>query len=198
MPGCIVGCLGKQRSGKTLMSYLLAKGIHQTCKKSGYDLRVYTNLFSPEDDFFTYVSSISQVPLDLDPKIVLIDEIYNGCDAQDYKKLKEISIFLNTIGKQNCLFLYTSIEAGMVYNRFRNQTNVFILVKKNGGTVHYRFVDPDNGTVRDFFLELSEELFKEVKYDTNFIPVAFDWSMTDWNMKLQQYYSRYYPSVLRR
>lgn len=196
MPGSIVGLVGKQRSGKTLMGYLLAKALYQTAKRSGYLLRCYSNLYSPDDDFMTYISSISDIPLDLEPKIVLIDEIYNGCDAQDYKKLKDISIFLNTIGKQNCLFLYTTIEAGMVYNRFRNQTNTFILVKKTGDVVQYRFFYPDTGTYKDLQLELSPELFSGVHYDTNFIPVVFDWKMDSWNEKLQEYYRRYYPDVL--
>lgn len=196
MPGSIVGLVGKQRSGKTLMSYLLAKALYQTAKRNGYLLRCYSNLYSPDDDFMTYISSISDIPLDLEPKIVLIDEIYNGCDAQDYKKLKDISIFLNTIGKQNCLFLYTTIEAGMVYNRFRNQTNTFILVKKTGDVVLYRFFYPDTGTYKDLQLELSPELFANVNYDTNFIPVVFDWKMDSWNEKLQEYYRRYYPDVL--
>lgn len=196
MPGSIVGLVGKQRSGKTLMSYLLAKALYQTAKKSGYLLRCYSNLYSPDDDFMTYISSISEIPLDLEPKIVLIDEIYNGCDAQDYKKLKDISIFLNTIGKQNCLFLYTTIEAGMVYNRFRNQTNTFILVKKIGDVVKYRFFYPDTGIYHDLQLQLTPELFASVHYDTNFIPVVFDWKMDSWNEKLQEYYRKYYPNVL--
>lgn len=144
----------------------------------------------------TYISSISEIPLDLEPKIVLIDEIYNGCDSQDYKKLKDISIFLNTIGKQNCLFLYTTIEAGMVYNRFRNQTNTFVLVKKVNDVIFYRFFYPDTGTYNDLQLKLTPELFASVHYDTNFIPVVFDWRMDTWNEKLQEYYRRYYPDVL--
>ena len=42
MPGCIIGLVGKQRSGKTLMSYLLAKALYQTAKQSGYPV-----LFKP-------------------------------------------------------------------------------------------------------------------------------------------------------
>lgn len=196
MPGVIVGAIGKQRSGKTLISYLLAKSLAMSAIESGSSLRVYSNLYSPKDDFMTYISSISQVPLDLDPKIVLIDEIYNGCDAQDYKKLNEISIFLNTIGKQNCMFLYTSIESGMVYNRIRNQTDVYILVRKNGNDITYRFYYPDSNTYIDKFLHLDDDLFSNIYYDTNFIPVRFDWSMTDWNKKLDEYYKKYYPDVL--
>ena len=110
MPGALVGILGKQRSGKTIIAYKLARGIQDTARKNGIHVPVYTNLWCPEDAGFTYVTSMDELPLDLSPKIVLIDEIYNGCDAQDYRKLKDISIFINTLGKQNCLFLFTSID----------------------------------------------------------------------------------------
>ena len=128
MPGAIVGIYGVQRSGKTLIAYKLVKGLQQACKQQGIYLPVYTNLYSPRDPDFRFVNSMDELPLDLSPKVVLIDEIYNGCDAQDYRKLKDISIFINTLGKQNCLFVFTSIDAQMVYNRIRNQMNVVILV----------------------------------------------------------------------
>ena len=104
MPGTIVGIFGKQRSGKTLYAYKFIKAIHEQ-----YNIPVYTNVFSPDDDFI-WINSLEDFPLDLSPKILFLDEIYNGTDAQDYKKLKEISIFLNTVGKQNCLLVYTSID----------------------------------------------------------------------------------------
>ena len=84
MPGTIIGCLGAQRSGKTLFAYKLVKLLHEV-----YDVPVYTNIYSPRDDFH-YINSLNDFPLDLTPKIMFIDEIYNGLDAQDFKKLKEI------------------------------------------------------------------------------------------------------------
>ena len=107
MPGAMIGIIGKQRSGKTLIAYKMAKKLHLEAKERGEHLPIYTNLYIRNDDAFTYVNSIDELPLDLSPKIVLIDEIYYGCDAQDYRKLKDISIFINTIGKQNCLFIWT-------------------------------------------------------------------------------------------
>ena len=83
MPGTIIGCLGAQRSGKTLFAYKLVKAVHEA-----FNVPVYTNIYSPKDDFH-YINSLEDFPLDLTPKILFIDEIYNGLDAQDYKKLKE-------------------------------------------------------------------------------------------------------------
>ena len=145
MPGAILGIYGQQRSGKTLIAYKLAKSLQKAAYNDGYNLRVYTNLFCPEDKNFIYVNSLDELPLDLEPKIVLIDEIYNGCDAQDYRKLKDIAIFINTLGKQNCLFIFTSIDAQMVYNRIRNQMNIVILVKSNKTHIHYKLVEMSSG-----------------------------------------------------
>lgn len=188
MPGAILGVYGQQRSGKTLIAYKLAKSLQKAAYNDGYNLRVYTNLFCPEDKNFIYVNSLDELPLDLEPKIVLIDEIYNGCDAQDYRKLKDIAIFINTLGKQNCLFIFTSIDAQMVYNRIRNQMNIVILVKSNKTHIHYKLVEMSSGKECDFCLEKNEQLFQDVKYDTNFIPLDFDWSMVSWREKLKTFY----------
>ena len=188
MPGAILGVYGQQRSGKTLIAYKLAKSLQKAAYNDGYNLRVYTNLFCPEDKNFIYVNSLDELPLDLEPKIVLIDEIYNGCDAQDYRKLKDIAIFINTLGKQNCLFIFTSIDAQMVYNRIRNQMNIVILVKSNKTHIHYKLVEMSSGKECDFCLEKNADLFHDVKYDTNFIPLDFDWSMVSWREKLKTFY----------
>lgn len=192
MPGAILGVYGQQRSGKTLIAYKLAKSLQKAAYNDGYNLRVYTNLFCPEDKNFIYVNSLDELPLDLEPKIILIDEIYNGCDAQDYRKLKDIAIFINTLGKQNCLFIFTSIDAQMVYNRIRNQMNIVILVKSNKTHIHYKLVEMSSGKECDFCLEKNEQLFQDVKYDTNFIPLDFDWSMVSWREKLRSFYKDNY------
>lgn len=192
MPGAMIGILGKQRSGKTLIAYKLAKGIQKEAAKKGISLPVYTNLWCPEDTNFTYVNSIDELPLDLHPKIVLIDEIYNGCDAQDFRKLKDISIFINTLGKQNCLFLFTTIEAAMVYNRIRTQMNLAILVKSNATQIHYKMVYTDSLKEVDYIVAKEPKFFEDVHYDTNFIPLDFDWGMKGWREKLQHFYKEVY------
>lgn len=191
MPGAVLGVYGKQRSGKTLIAYKIARALKDRCKEAGYDLRVYTNLYTT-DSGFTYVRSIDELPLDLSPKIVLIDEVYNGLDAQDYRKLKNISIFLNTIGKQNCLFIYTSIEASMVYNRLRTQSNAVILAKGDRQRIHYKYINMNTMSARDFTCIKNAQLFKNVNYDTQFIPVEFNWNMTSWVGKLNNFYKENY------
>lgn len=196
MPGAIIGIYGQQRSGKTLIAYKLVKALQQACIQQGISLPVYTNLYSPQDTGFTYVNSMDELPLDLSPKIVLIDEIYNGCDAQDYRKLKDISIFINTLGKQNCLFIFTSIDAQMVYNRIRNQMNVVVLVKSSESHIHYKFVYMNTGKAVDFVAKKDTALFKVVYYDTNFIPLDFNWEMKSWREKLVKFYKENYNITL--
>lgn len=192
MPGTILGVYGPQRSGKTLIAYKITKALQQQCAKQGEYLRVYTNLYCPEDENFTFVNSINDLPLDLEPKIVLIDEIYNGCDAQDYRRLKDISIFINTLGKQNCLFIFTSIDAQMVYNRIRNQMRSVILVKGSEHHIHYKIIDMSSGHDIDFVVEKEAKLFEDVKYDTSFIPLDFDWEMKSWRSRLVEFYKQHY------
>lgn len=195
MPGAIIGIYGQQRSGKTLIAYKVVKALQESCKKQGLTLPVYTNLYSPRDDF-TFVNSMDELPLDLNPKVVLIDEIYNGCDAQDYRKLKDISIFINTLGKQNCLFVFTSIDAQMVYNRIRNQMNVVVLVKSSDKFIHYKLIYLNTGKGVDFVAEKNAALFRDVHYDTNFIPLDFNWEMKSWCEKLARFYKENYNMKL--
>lgn len=190
MPGTIVGCLGAQRSGKTLFAYKLVKAIHEA-----FHIPVYTNIYSPKDDFF-YINSLEDFPLDLTSKILFIDEIYNGLDAQDYKKLKEISIFINTIGKQNCLFVYTTIEAEMVYNRLRNQTQTVVVVSKNDRNIYYKLINLADMSSSVHAVPINDKLFENVFYDTQFIPLDFDWGMKDWKYKLSQFYRDNYGLVV--
>lgn len=195
MPGGIIGVYGAQRSGKTLVSYLISQYVYDFYKQTyGEPIRIFTNLFvKPNNDIqMTYVNSISEIPLDMKPKVIILDEIYNGCDANDFRKLKDISIFVNTIGKQNALLIYTSIDDSMVYNRIRNQCNLVVLVKKYKNEIYYRTVDPNTLAVNDYQVKKSPELFARVHYDTNFIPLIFDWKMDFWQTKLIQFYKDNY------
>lgn len=193
MPGGIIGIYGAQRSGKTLVSYLIAQHLYDYyLSEYGKPIRIFTNLFvRPNDDIeMTYVNSISELPLDMEPKIIILDEIYNGTDANDFRKLKDISIFINTIGKQNALLIYTSIDDSMVYNRIRNQCNLILLVKKLDKNIYYRSVEPNTLTVKDYKVKMCPELFSRVHYDTNFIPLMFDWKMDSWQHKLIEFYKQ--------
>ncbi|MDD3253691.1 MAG: hypothetical protein PHV18_14160 [Lachnospiraceae bacterium] len=192
MAGTILGVFGKQRSGKTLFAYKVVKFF-----ASELDIPVYTNIYSPNDGFY-WINSISDFPLDLEPKILFIDEVYNGTDSQDYRRLKEVSIFLNTLGKQNCLFVYTSIDSSMVYNRLRNQTQYAVLVNSDTQCIYYRWTDISRAYSRDFQVIKCPELFKNVSYDTNFIPLDFDWCMDAWKEKLAAFYLDSYKLDISR
>ena len=49
MPGAIMGIYGQQRSGKTLIAYKLVKSMCELANRQGVQLRVYTNLYCPQD-----------------------------------------------------------------------------------------------------------------------------------------------------
>jgi hypothetical protein len=187
--GAIIGVFGKQRSGKTLFSTLFTVDI-----SNKYNIPLYNNIMLSADmcKNAKFINSLDEFPLNLEPKILLIDEIYNGCDSQDYKKLKDISIFLNTIGKQNTLLVFTSIDAAMVYNRLRSQLSVYIAVTSDHNYMYYRSINPDNLSFRDFKLPKTDEVFSKIKYDTKFIPLAFNWQMNSWHAKLKQWYKDNY------
>lgn len=193
MPGAMIGIFGKQRSGKTLLGYRLCKSLLDMSAAEGIYLPVYSNIYT-KDRRFIYINSLDRIPLNLDPKVIFIDEIYNGCDAQDYKQLKEISIFINTLGKQNCLFVFTSIDASMVYNRIRNQMNAVVFVKGDKSCINYKMIMLDSMKEYNFITQKNEELFRSIDYDTNFIPPVFNWSMKSWQEKLNDYYTKYFTS----
>lgn len=186
MPGTIIGIFGKQRSGKTLIGYKLTKYLSDSCQ-----VPVYTNIYSP-DDGFQWINSLAEFPLDLSPKIFFLDEIYNGADAQDYRKLKDISIFLNTIGKQNCLFIYTTIEPSMVYNRLRNQTQVAVCVNSDSDNIYYQWANISSQMAKSFIVPKIPKLFENVYYDTHFIPLDFEWDMKYWRDRLIKFYADNY------
>lgn len=191
MPGTIIGIFGKQRSGKTLIGYKLTKYLSELC-----EVPVYTNIYSP-DDGFIWINSLADFPLDLSPKIFFLDEIYNGTDAQDYRKLKDISIFLNTIGKQNCLFIYTTIEPSMVYNRLRNQTQVAICVNSDSDNIYYQWANISGQASKSFIVPKIPKLFENVYYDTHFIPLDFEWDMKYWRDRLIRFYADNYGLNIR-
>lgn len=192
MPGTILGILGKQRSGKTLLAYKIVRFFSKEL-----DIPVYTNIFSPDDGFY-WINSITEFPLDLEPKILFIDEVYNGMDSQDYRLLKDVSIFINTLGKQNCLFVYTTIDSSMVYNRLRNQTQYAVMVNSDADNIYYRWADISRSFYRDFSVPKIPELFKDVNYDTRFIPLDFDWKMGAWKDKLAFFYLENYNLDMRK
>lgn len=191
MPGLIIGAQGYQRSGKTLYMYLLAKQLSEK-----HHLKVYSNIITTDRNFI-FINSVDEIPFNFEPKILFIDEAYNGADAQNWKELKEISILINTLGKQNVLFMFTTIDFNMVYNRIRNQMSYALLVKSSKNIINYRAIDCITMTKKDFQLTKSPSLFKNCNYDTNYVPIDFNWDMTNFKNKLINYYKTDHPQLLK-
>ena len=194
MAGKIVGFFGFQRSGKTLLASILAEHLRQT-----HEIPVYTNM-SVEN--WTSIKSISDIPFDFEPKTVLVDEIYFSLDSRAWKDNTSSSIFLNTIGKQNILFMYTAISPDMVEMRLREQTELIFIAKNiTEEFIEYMVIDTYRKTSNSILLKKNENVFNYVKYDTLQVPnlVKFDIDYkkffkledekendTKWNSKLKK------------
>jgi len=169
MAGKIVGFFGFQRSGKTLLASILAEYLRQS-----YGIPVYTNM-SVEN--WTSISSISEIPFNFESKIVLLDEIYFSLDSRAWKDNATSSIFLNTIGKQEILFLYTAISPDMVEMRLRDQTELIFIAKNlSDDYIEYMVLDTYRKTNNFILLKKNDNVFNYVKYDTKQVPslVKFD------------------------
>lgn len=169
MAGKIVGFFGFQRSGKTLLASILAEYLRRD-----YEIPVYTNM-SVEN--WTTIYAISEIPFDFKQKVVLVDELYFSLDSRTWKDNTSSSIFLNTIGKQDILFLYTAISPDMVEMRLREQTELIFIAKNiSSEYIEYLVIDTYRKTSNKFLLKKTNQTFEYVKYNTLQVPsmIKFD------------------------
>lgn len=175
MAGIIIGAYGFQRSGKTLLAYMIAEGY----RKKG--CKVYTNMNTSN---FINIKSLNDIPFDYKPKVLLLDEVYYFLDSRTWKNNTESSIFFNTIGKQNILLILTAISPDMIEKRLREQHNYMYLVKSDKDNIYYKMIDIQRRKSKIFTLRKSEELFKKLNYDTKQVPDFIDINIKDFNKKV--------------
>jgi hypothetical protein len=180
MAGIIVGYFGFQRSGKTLKAYLDA----ESYRRQG--LEVYSNMNVPN---WNKISSLTDLPFNHDPKVLLLDEAYYFMDSRNWKNNTDSTIFFNTIGKQNILMLLTAIEPGTIELRLRNQMNFVHLVKSDQRFIYYKLIDVIRGRERIISLQKTQELFDSLTYDTKQVPDIVDCSLKDFRRKVDEYYA---------
>lgn len=180
MAGIIVGYFGFQRSGKTMKAYLDA----ERYRKQG--MEVYSNMNVPE---WNKIQSLTDLPFNHDPKVLLLDEAYYFLDSRNWKNNTDATIFFNTIGKQNVLMLLTAIDPGTIELRLRNQMNFVHLVKSDKRFIYYKMLDVIRGHERVFTLEKTQQLFDSLTYDTNQVPDIVDCSLKDFRKKVDEYYN---------
>lgn len=180
MAGIIVGYFGFQRSGKTLKAYLDA----ETYRKSG--LPVYSNM-NVED--WTKIYSLTDIPFDFKPKVLLLDEAYYFMDSRNWKNNTDSTIFFNTIGKQNILLLLTAVDPGTIELRLRSQMNYVYLVKSDNKCIYYKLIDVIRNKSRNFYIEKTNSLFDSLNYDTQQVPDIVDCSLKDFRLKVNTFYN---------
>lgn len=161
MAGCIVMFCGLQRSGKTLLAYMVAEQYHQL------GVPVYSNM---DVEGWQKLRSLAELPFNFEPKVLLLDEAYFFLDSRQWKDNTDASIFFNTLGKQNVLLLLTSISPDMVDKRIRQQLNYCFLAKGDSQRITYKFIDPARRRSRVFVVPKTPRLFAGLRYDTQQIP----------------------------
>lgn len=165
MAGSIVIFSGMQRSGKTFLATLLS-----TEYKKKYNIPVYTNMDIPE---FNYISALSEMPINKEPKILLLDELHFYLNSRNFKSQADFIYFLNTICKRNILLLGTTIHPDMIDKNLRIQINYFILCKADAQQLHYKIFDVQGQSIKNLNFIKSPELFKHTNFDTTEIPMTF-------------------------
>lgn len=176
MAGIIVGAYGYQRSGKTLIAYMMADEYYRM------GCEVYSNM---EVEGWNKINSLTDIPFNYKPKVLLLDEVYYFMDSRNWKNNTDASIFFNTIGKQNILLLLTAISPDMVEMRLRDQHNYMYLVKSDKNFIYYKLLDVVRRREREFMLPKNDELFKRLRYNTNQIPDLVDCSLKDFARKVK-------------
>jgi len=178
MPGIIVGSFGFQRSGKTLMAYLLADSF----RKKGVE--VYSNMDVPQ---WVKITALTDLPFNSDAKVLLLDEAYYFMDSRNWSDNTSSTIFFNTIGKQNICLILTAPFPDMIEKRLRDQMNYVYMVKGDQRRIHYKIIDAQRQKTKVFSIEKTQELFNSLEYDSNQVPDIVDCSLKDFKEKVDSY-----------
>lgn len=165
MAGLICGFYGFQRSGKTLLATMIA----ESYRRKG--VKVYTNM---DVAGFIKIQSLNDLPDNKDPKVLLLDEAYYFLDSRSWEKNTKSSIFFNTLGKQNVLFLFTAISPDMIDMRIRKQQNYVFIAKGKDKAITYKVLDIQRQRSRLFVMPKTEDVFKYVQYQTLEVPDYVD------------------------
>lgn len=165
MAGSICLFSGMQRSGKTFLATLIA-----TYYKKKYDILVFTNMEVPE---FNRINYLSQIPVDKEPKVLLLDELHFYLNSRNFKTQADFIYFFNTVCKRNILLLGTCIHPDMIDKNLRIQLNYFTLCKSDNNNLYYKIFDVQNQTSKMLTLKKDSGLFQYTNYNTTEIPLTF-------------------------
>jgi len=186
MAGIIVGAYGYQRSGKSLMAFLLA----EACYKIG--IPVYSNVRVAG---YHKIDKLDDIPFNTDPKVLWLDEVQYYLDSRNWKDNTESSIFFNTIGKMNILLLLTTIHPDMVEIRLRRQHNYVLMVKSDANNIYYRILDNVRGKYKDITIKKCEKLFERVRYASQLVPDYVDCDLKRFAEKVRRYNDKIFKQM---
>ena len=178
MAGILVGAYGYQRSGKSLISHLIAESYY----KKG--IPVYSNV---EVQGYNHIEKLDDIPFNTENKVLWLDEVQYFLDSRTWQNNQESSIFFNSIGKMNILLLITTIHPEMVEKRLRQQHNYVILVKSDAKYIYYRIKDNVRSVYKDFTIKKGPELFNLCRYDSSQVPGYVNCNLKNFANKVKKF-----------
>lgn len=172
MAGTISLFSGMQRSGKTFLATLIA-----TYYNNKFNVPVYTNMDIPD---FKQISYLSEIPIDKEPKVLLLDELHFYLNSRNFKTQADFIYFLNTICKRNIFLLGTCIHPDMIDKNLRIQLNYFTLCKADAAALYYKIFDVQNQQTKLLTLKKDKQLFNYTNYDSTEIPLTFHFDIDNY------------------
>ena len=177
MAGIIVGYQGYQRSGKTIRAYLDAEKYRQR------GCQVYSNMNVPG---WNKIYSLCEIPFNYEPKVLVLDEAYSFLDSRNWNNFDDATIFFNTIGKQNILLLFTTVNLGEVEKRVREKINYLYLVKSDENYIYYKVIDVVRRLSKVESLKKCRQLFDTLRYNHLEVPDLIDCSLKNFRQKVKE------------
>lgn len=168
-PGQILGLFGPMGSGKTAFGVFLSRYEEEI----NSPVKVYTNV--PDIQGLIHVSKASQIPIDLTPKILFIDEAMFSLDSRLFSSNNNrfFGRFLAFLRKVEMMMIYATHDPGMVDVRLRQHTQYSVFFKDSGSHFAAMFIDCMTEEKSIHYIKKSPEYFQTANYDTRAFPDEF-------------------------
>lgn len=165
----LIGVVGPQGSGKTLISMFLARCIATL----SLEITIYTNANATGSNVVV-ISDLGEIPFDRNPKILILDEAMFSVDSRRAGSESNV-IWTRAVAffrKANFLAVFFATHTPtMIDNRIREQMQYFIMCRKNKLEFQYMMLDMFSQQIKTFKMPKdNQKLYDFVSFDTYDFP----------------------------
>ena len=162
--------VGQQGAGKSLLGMFLARKVQAI---SPDVITIYTNMNIQNNRTIKTVTDISQIPLNLEPKILIIDEAMFTLDSRSHsskqnKVWTRLQAFFRKSNFLMVIFITHSID--LIDNRMRGQLDYVIMCRKNKTKFDYLAIDRITQRTKPFYLIKEKKIYDYANFDTHDFP----------------------------